>query len=375
MKKKIIRISTVPLSLDLLLKGQLKKLSESYEVIAVSSPGEGLKVVAQREGVQTRAISMERRISPFKDIISLFNLIQLFRKEKPWMVHSLTPKAGLLAMTAAWLCRIPVRIHLFTGLVFPTTKGFKKRILIITDKITCLFATHIQPEGKGVQQDLIRYNITKKPLNIIGNGNINGIDLSYFNRSLDVMKEANKIRKEDLTTFCFVGRLVGDKGIRELIESFQLLYNENKNVRLLLIGSEEPEYDPLPSKILEIIKQHPAINWEGWQSYIRPYLAASDVFVFPSYREGFPNVVIQAGAMELPCIVTNINGCNEIIKNGINGIIIPSKDIDALYQSMKITSDSKIRQTMASNARNMIAERYEQQYVWRKLEEWYKTLE
>lgn len=375
MKKKIIRISTVPLSLDLLLKGQLKKLSESYEVIAVSSPGEGLKVVAQREGVQTRAISMERRISPFKDIISLFNLIQLFRKEKPWMVHSLTPKAGLLAMTAAWLCRIPVRIHLFTGLVFPTTKGFKKRILIITDKITCLFATHIQPEGKGVQQDLIRYNITKKPLNIIGNGNINGIDLSYFNRSLDVMKEANKIRKEDLTTFCFVGRLVGDKGIRELIESFQLLYNENKNVRLLLIGSEEPEYDPLPSKILEIIKQHPAINWEGWQSDIRPYLAASDVFVFPSYREGFPNVVIQAGAMELPCIVTNINGCNEIIKNGINGIIIPSKDIDALYQSMKITSDSKIRQTMASNARNMIAERYEQQYVWRKLEEWYKTLE
>lgn len=375
MKKKIIRISTVPLSLDLLLKGQLKKLSESYEVIAVSSPGEGLKVVAQREGIQTRAISMERRISPFKDIISLFNLIQLFRKEKPWMVHSLTPKAGLLAMTAAWLCRIPVRIHLFTGLVFPTTKGFKKRILIITDKITCLFATHIQPEGKGVQQDLIRYNITKKPLNIIGNGNINGIDLSYFNRSLDVMKEANKIRKEDLTTFCFVGRLVGDKGIRELIESFQLLYNENKNVRLLLIGSEEPEYDPLPSKILEIIKQHPAINWEGWQSDIRPYLAASDVFVFPSYREGFPNVVIQAGAMELPCIVTNINGCNEIIKNGINGIIIPSKDIDALYQSMKITSDSKIRQTMASNARNMIAERYEQQYVWRKLEEWYKTLE
>ncbi len=375
MKKKIIRISTVPLSLDLLLKGQLKKLSESYEVIAVSSPGEELKVVAQREGVQTRAISMERRISPFKDIISLFNLIQLFRKEKPWMVHSLTPKAGLLAMTAAWLCRIPVRIHLFTGLVFPTTKGLKKRILIITDKITCLFATHIQPEGKGVQQDLIRYNITKKPLNIIGNGNINGIDLSYFNRSLDVMKEANKIRKEDLTTFCFVGRLVGDKGIRELIESFQLLYNENKNVRLLLIGSEEPEYDPLPSKILEIIKQHPAINWEGWQSDIRPYLAASDVFVFPSYREGFPNVVIQAGAMELPCIVTNINGCNEIIKNGINGIIIPSKDIDALYQSMKITSDSKIRQTMASNARNMIAERYEQQYVWRKLEEWYKTLE
>ncbi len=375
MKKKIIRISTVPLSLDLLLKGQLKKLSESYEVIAVSSPGEGLKVVAQREGVQTRAISMERRISPFKDIISLFNLIQLFRKEKPWMVHSLTPKAGLLAMTAAWLCRIPVRIHLFTGLVFPTTKGFKKRILIITDKITCLFATHIQPEGKGVQQDLIRYNITKKPLNIIGNGNINGIDLSYVNRALDVRKEANKIRKEDLTTFCFVGRLVGDKGIRELIESFQLLYNENKNVRLLLIGSEEPEYDPLPSKILEIIKQHPAINWEGWQSDIRPYLAASDVFVFPSYREGFPNVVIQAGAMELPCIVTNINGCNEIIKNGINGIIIPSKDIDALYQSMKITSDSKIRQTMASNARNMIAERYEQQYVWRKLEEWYKTLE
>lgn len=374
MKRKIIRIATVPLSLDILLKGQLERLSKDYEVLAVSSPGKELEHVAQREGVRTQAISMERRIAPFKDIVSLIKLILLFRKEKPWMVHSLTPKAGLLAMTAAWFCHIPVRIHLFTGLVFPTATGLKKRLLITTDRITCLFATHIQPEGKGVQNDLVRYNITKKPLNIIGNGNINGIDLSYFSRTTDVMKKANEMREEELITFSFVGRLVGDKGIRELIESFLQLYNINKKIRLLLVGPEESEYDPLPTATWDIINQHPAINWVGWQSDVRPYLAASDVFVFPSYREGFPNVVLQAGAMGLPCIVTDINGSNEIIKDGVNGIIIPTANSVILFQAMKTITDSEIRQSLAHNARRMIAERYEQQFLWNKLEEWYQSL-
>ena len=216
MKKKSIRISTIPLSLDVLLQGQLRMLSEHYEVVGVSSPGEELDKVAQREGIRTIAVPMERKISPFKDLVSLFRLIRLFHREKPWMVHSLTPKAGLLAMTAAWICRVPVRIHMFTGLVFPTTTGLKQKILMATDSITCACATNILPEGKGVKKDLEHFRITSKPLQIIGNGNINGIDLEFFDRTPEVLEQAEKYRKEEVVTFCFVGRIVRDKGMNEL---------------------------------------------------------------------------------------------------------------------------------------------------------------
>ena len=172
MKRKIIRIATVPQSLDLLLRGQLKMLSETYEVVAVSSPGQNLDEVARREGVRTVAVPMERHIAPLKDLVSLFRLIRLFRKEKPWMVHSITPKAGLLAMMAACICGVPVRIHMFTGLVFPTSKGLKRRILMTTDRLTCACATLVNPEGQGVKRDLERFHITSKPMRIIGNGRL-----------------------------------------------------------------------------------------------------------------------------------------------------------------------------------------------------------
>ena len=375
MKKKVIRISTIPMSLDLLLQGQLRMLSEAYEVLAVSSPGEELEKVGKREGVRTHAVAMERRISPFKDLVSLYHLIRLFRKEKPWMVHSLTPKAGLLSMIAAWVCRVPVRMHLFTGLVFPTATGLKQKLLITTDRITCFCATHIQPEGKGVKKDLERFHITSKPLHIIGNGNINGIDLTYFDRTPEVMEEAKKYRKDGCITFCFVGRIVGDKGMNELIAAFDKLYIGSETpVRLLLVGSFEEELDAVLPTTRRIIESHPGIVWTGWQQDIRPYLAASDVFVFPSYREGFPNVVLQAGAMGLPCIVTDINGCNEIIEEGANGCIIPPKNMEALLDAMKKMQEADYRNPLAAHARPSIL-RYERKALWKELMKTYRLLE
>ena len=374
MKKKIIRISTVPISLDLLLKGQLKMLAEEWEVVAVSSPGKELERVAIREGVRTVAVPMERKISPIKDIISLFRLVKLFHKEKPTMVHSLTPKAGLLAMIAAWLCRVPVRIHTFTGLVFPTAKGIKQKILIATDRLTCRCATFINPEGEGVKRDLTKYHITEKPLNIIGNGNISGIDLETFSRSEKIMDAAEKIRKEGLTTFCFVGRIVSDKGINELVAAFDELHEKYPATRLLLVGTLE-DSDPLKQETLVAINNNQAIEFAGWQTDIRPYLAASDIFVFPSYREGFPNVVLQAGAMGLPAIVTDINGSNEIIKEGVNGTIIEPRDKEQLKNAMeRVLTDEKLRKKFASNARAIIASRYEQKKMWEALRAIYRSL-
>ena len=375
MKKKSIRISTIPLSLDVLLQGQLRMLSEHYEVVGVSSPGEELDKVAQREGIRTIAVPMERKISPFKDLVSLFRLIRLFHREKPWMVHSLTPKAGLLAMTAAWICRVPVRIHMFTGLVFPTTTGLKQKILMATDSITCACATNVLPEGKGVKKDLEHFRITSKPLQIIGNGNINGIDLEYFDRTPEVLELAEKYRKEEVVTFCFVGRIVRDKGMNELVAAFQRLHQAYPNTRLVLVGPFEEKLDPVLPETRQAIEQQAAIEWMGWQNDIRPFLAASEVFVFPSYREGFPNVVLQAGAMGLPSIVTDINGSSEIISEGVNGFIIPSQNEEALYKAMEKLLDTEERRKLAQQARPQIANRYERKALWKELLKFYRSLE
>lgn len=374
--KKLIRISTVPTSLNVFLKGFLKELSEKYEVVAVSSPEEELAQIGEREGVRTVAVAMERHISILKDVVSLYRLIVLFARERPYMVHSITPKAGLLAMLAAWFTRVPVRIHTFTGLVFPTSTGVKRQILILMDRIICGCATYINPEGRGVAADLKQYGITRKPLHIIANGNVRGVDMRWYSRTEEVVKQSEYICENDCFTFCFVGRLVGDKGINELIQAFTRLSDIYPKIRLLLVGGSEDSLDPLQEDTLAKIRTNGRIVSVGSQRDVRPYLAASDAFVFPSYREGFPNVVLEAGAMGLACIVTDINGSNEIIIPGENGEIIPPRDENALYNKMKewVEQPEKVA-SMAAKSRELVAGRYEQKMVWEALLEEYKRLE
>lgn len=368
---KLIRTSTIPSSLNTFCKGLLKELSEEgYEVIAVSSPGEKLEEVAQREGIRTIAVPMERRISPLKDIKSLWQMIKVFRREKPDMVHSITPKAGLLSMIAGWICRVPVRLHTFTGLVFPTSTGLTQKILIFTDRLTCACATHIVPEGEGVKSDLKKFHITQKPLKVLGYGNIRGIDLDYFNPELFPEKKS-----ENTFTFIFIGRLVRDKGINELIPAFKKLNAERPNTRLILVGVQEPHLDPLLPETIAEIESNPAIEAVGRQNDVRPWLAQSDSLVFPSYREGFPNVVIEAGAMGLPSIVTDINGAREIIIEGKNGTIIPPRDSDAIYKAMvKFIENPDLVEKYARNARPLIASRFEQGFVRQCLKDYYKEI-
>ena len=385
MKNKLFRISTVPMSLNYLLKGQLRYLNQYFEVVAVSGNDAHLQEVAQREEVRVVPLPMERTISPLKDLHALWQLYCLFRKERPQIVHSITPKAGLLSMLAAKLAGVPIRMHTFTGLIFPSKQGSMQQLLIAMDRLLCWAATHIYPEGYGVKNDLISYKITSKPLQVIANGNVNGIDLDYF--SLGQVSEADKtflkqqlgIKESDFI-FVFVGRLVGDKGINELVEAFEgLLGIRDKGqvpkVKLLLVGPFENELDPLQTETLNVIETHPNIISVGFQADVRPYFAISDCLVFPSYREGFSNVVMQAGAMGLPSIVTDINGCNEIIVDGENGIIIPSKNTFALKYAMEqMMQDSVLFQKLKQNARPMIQSRYEQQVVWEALFMEYQTL-
>ncbi len=375
-RKKILRACTVPQSIGFVV-GMIPDLTKEYEVGVLSSPGEEWAMLDKYgDAVKRLEVPMERHISPLRDLRSLWRLIRVFRRERPDMVHSMTPKAGLLCMLAAWITRVPVRVHMFTGLVFPTATGLKRRILMATDRLTCACATHVLPEGEGVKRDLLNNGITRKPIKVLGYGNCRGIDLDRFDPTLsEVQAEAAKLRKPEVFTFIAIGRLVGDKGINELVAAFSRLNRELPATRLILVGPQEKELDPLSPATLSEIESNPAIEAVGNQADVRPWLAAADCHVLASYREGFPNVVIEAGAMGLPQIVTDINGANEIIVEGKNGTIVPPRDSDALYQAMKrMINDPDWRPQLGANARQMIASRYEQGYVRRCLYDFYKEI-
>ena len=366
---KIIRSSTVPQSLNSFCRGILKELSQRYEVVAVSSPGQVLDEVGRREGVRTIGVPMERHISLLNDLKSLWRMWRVLRKERPDMIHSMTPKAGLMSMVGGWLAGVPVRVHTFTGLVWPTATGLKRRVLMATDWLTCACATHIIPEGEGVKNDLLKHHITRKPLKVLGYGNVRGIDLDHYNPA------TFKKESHDGFTFLFVGRIVRDKGINELVTAFDRLHKEYADTHLVLIGPNEDDLDPVLPSTQERINRGDGIEAVGKQSDVRPFYAQADALVFPSYREGFPNVVIEAGAMGLPSIVTDINGSREIIIDGKNGIIVPSKDEEALYQAMKrFVEHPEEVATMAENARPLIASRYEQGYVRQCLYDFYHVI-
>ena len=203
---KLVRVTTVPTTMRSFCRGLFRELQEQdgYEVVAVSSPGKELDEIALNEGVRVVAVPMERHIAPLKDLVSLWRMWRVMRREKPDMVHSMTPKAGLVTMIAAWLARVPVRIHTFTGLVFPTSTGLKRRVLMATDWLTCACATHVIPEGEGVKHDLLANGITRKDIRVLGYGNIRGVDLEYWSEPAVTRFDASQPFR-----FVFVGRLVG----------------------------------------------------------------------------------------------------------------------------------------------------------------------
>lgn len=370
-KTKIIRASTVSLSIGFFRDIMIRMRENGYDMVALSSPGTHLTKLNEDDGFRTIAVPMDRHISPIHDLKSLINLIRVFLKEKPQVIHSITPKAGLLCMIAAWLTRVPIRIHTFTGLVWPTAKGMQRKILMLTDWLTCACATHIIPEGQGVMNDL-QSHITKKPMRVLGYGNVMGIDLARFNPDRFCGNKDNRT-----FTYLFVGRIVSAKGINELIWAFSKLHKEYSDIRLWLVGDFESELDPLNYETEKEISTNRDIVTKGplyGDDLIMAYNDA-DCFVMPSYREGFPNSVIEAGAMGLPQVVTDINGSREIVTDGENGLIVPSMDREALYKAMKsLYEDATLRERLSSNARRMIESRFERNFVQQCQIEFYEEL-
>lgn len=383
MKKKVIRVTTVPVSFTTLLKGQLKFMANYFEMIGISSSGTNnqLDKFSSDENVRTIPIEMTRKITPIQDFKALLKLYFLFRTEKPFLVHSHTPKAGTLSMIAAKFAGVPNRLHTIAGLPLVESKGIKRVILNFVEKITYGCATRILPNSFGLSEIIIDNKFThKEKLSIIANGSSNGIDTSFFNPNLysgeekKHLRENLKIKTNDFI-YIFVGRLVTDKGINELICAFQKINTEYPETKLLLVGDYETDLDPLLPNTLNQITENTNIIQTGWVDDVRPYLSISNVLVFPSYREGFPNVVMQSGAMELPSIVTDINGCNEIIKDKVTGLIIPVKDQTATYDAMKAILDLTDKgKSLGINSRKNIVSKYERSLIWEALLKEYNSL-
>jgi len=370
-KKTLVRITTVPLSLEKLLTGQLHFMSSFYNVIAVSSDVKRLEKYGEQEKVAVFPIEMTRQITPVKDILAVLKLYFFLKKTKPFIVHTHTPKAGIVGMLASKLAGVPNRLHTVAGMPLLEQTGLKRKILDIVEKLTYSCATNVYPNSFKMKDIIIEnaYCPTSK-LKVLGNGSSNGIDTSYFDEShfseedKDSLKSELGILPTDFV-FVFVGRIVADKGINELIAAFIDLQKIRKEVKLLLVGPFEQELDPLNEKTMNHIKTNTSIYSVGYQLDVRPYFAIANSLVFPSYREGFPNVVMQAGAMGLPCIVTDINGCNEIIENQKNGCIIPVKNQKTIYESMiNFIDDKKQFFEIQQNARPMIMSRFDQQFMW-----------
>lgn len=381
-KKKLVRITTVPLSLDKILDGQLSFMNNHYEVIAVSSEKEYLIRCAKNEGVRFKHIEMTRKITPIKDFISLIKLISFLKKERPLIIHSHTPKAGILAMLASKITNIPIRLHTVAGLPLMEEKGNKKKMLELIEKLTYSFSTFVFTNSNGLYKYIIENNyVSKNKLKVIGNGSSNGVDVNYFSPTSVSEKEKEKLKLslgilENDFTFVFVGRIVADKGINELINAFDTISFQNNAIKLLLVGEQESHLDPLNENTLKLISSNKNIIKTGFQKDIRPFLAVSDALVFPSYREGFPNVIMQAGAMELPVIATNINGCNEIIINEKNGVLIELKNNGAIVKAMvRLIEDEAFYKNLKSNARSMIVSRFERKVICEKILYEYKEME
>lgn len=365
-------MTTVPLSLDKLLAGQPKYMKEhDFDVYMISSWDERVPLLEKRENSKFITVNMNRAISPLRDIISLFKLIIVLHKLKPQIVHTHTPKAGLLGMLAAWLVKVPVRLHTVAGLPLMETKGFKRKILERVEWLTYRCALKVYPNSKNLQNFIVESKFCRpEKLKVIGNGSSNGIDVNYFKINSEIQEEAEKLKskfaiKEENFVFVFVGRMVKDKGIEELTHAFSQLNKIYPHLRLLLVGPMEPELDPLSDACLSLINGNVNIISAGFQNDVRPYLAISHALAFPSYREGFPNVPMQAGCFNLPSIVTDINGCNEIIQDKVNGLIIPVKNTEALKNAMDlIIADEALYLRLKENARRLIVENYDQKRMW-----------
>lgn len=381
-KAKILRITTVAGTMNVNLKGQLKFINQHFEVIGATAPFFNyFDEIAEREGVKLYKVDLTRKITLLRDLVALFKLIFIIIKEKPDIIHTQTPKANLIGMMAGFICFTKVRMLSINGMPAYKEVGIKGKLLKLIDKISYRMATHIYPNSKGLFEHYSKWQMVNSKLGFIGYGSSNGIDFDYYNPQSISSEQLNKLRletgiKTEHFVFSFMGRVVNDKGIKELVDAFLSFCDKDdySNCRLLIIGPVRESDDPIPKQYQDLLANHPKICHVGLQRDVRPYLLLSNVFTFPSHREGLPGSLMQAGAMGLPLIASDIIGNREIIEQ-TEGLLFPVENVEKLTLAMQdLFNDLENRRKMVLSIREKMKLIYDQKYYWNKLKSEYNRI-
>lgn len=375
--RKFFITTTVPITLSF-FEGQCKALSTMYDVCAISSPDKALVRFVEKEGIRYKSLRMEREISLLNDVIALMRWIWLLLLDRPYVVHANTPKASLLAMIASWLTFRPVRIYMCHGLRYQGCIGLKRKVLIMMEKITCFCANQVICVSKGVQEQFEEDGICSlKKSRVILHGSANGVDTDYFDSALVdafAIKSQYNLTDKDFTCI-FVGRMVKDKGVEELVEATKRLHDEGFPIKLLFVGGREEKLDSLSEQTESILDANDYFIECGRQSDVRPFIKASQLLILPSYREGFGQVLVEANAMGVPVVASNIVGCKNVVAEGINGLLCEPRNSQSLYETMvKLIRNEVLYNKIKEHCRAYTITHFDRKMVAKAYIDFYKSL-
>jgi glycosyltransferase involved in cell wall biosynthesis len=370
------------MALRYLLPGQMQFMKQNgFDVLMISANGPELNEVIANEGCRHMVVPMTRKITPLQDLKCLIQLIRIFKKEKPDIVHSHTPKAGLLGMLAAKFCGIKVRIHTVAGMPLMVEKGFKLKLLSCIEKLTYRAANQVWPNSYSLYQYIEAHGFTSaKKLHIINKGSTNGINISRFNKNVLDEKIVQQIKASIQYSDAFIyllciGRLVADKGIVELVQVYTAIQKQQPHVKLILVGDFESSLDPLPKEILQQIQDHPGIIHIKWTQQVEYFMHITHLFVFPSHREGFPNVLLQAGAMQLPIICSRIPGNIDIVTHQQTGLIFERANEAMMQEQIEYALTHRQQMAeMAAQLQQIVTSDYRRENIWKNILATYNSL-
>jgi glycosyltransferase involved in cell wall biosynthesis len=377
----VLHVTTVPMSLTF-LRGQVGFMKRrGLRIRATSSPGAELWAFGCDEDVPVDSVEMPRSITPMRDLSALARLFGILRKTRPAIVHAHTPKAGLLGMIAATLAGVPVRIYHMRGLPLMSATGWKRRLLWSTEWLTCRLAHEVLCVSHSLRREALREKLTApSKITVLAGGSGNGVDAADRFHPERVGSNARGATREELgipstaTVIGFVGRIVRDKGVIELTRAWESIREDFPEAHLLLVGPFESQ-DPVPVEIETVLRGDTRVHLRGMDWNTPPLYAAMDVVVLPTYREGFPNVPLEAAAMELPVVATEVPGCTDAVQRDVTGTLVPARDADALARAIvRYLEDPELRQTHGNRGRSRVLQEFSQPVIWEALYRKYVTL-
>lgn len=378
----IAHITTVPTSLRF-LTGQVGHMrSAGFQICAVSSPGSDLGRFADEEKMPTHAVAMPRRISPVQDIVAILRLCQIFRQTRPQIVHSHTPKGGLLGIIAAWLCRVPVRIYHMRGLPMTSKSGLKRLLLKWTERVSCSLSHEVLCVSHSLRDVAVAERLCPaRKIRVLAHGSGQGVDAAgRFNPGqADVQDGGRRLRRileipDSALVLGFVGRIVRDKGVHELVAAWRQLRTEFPSLHLLIVGHFESE-DPIGRDAEQALGGDERVHLLGFLEDMPCLYANLDVLVLPTYREGFPNVLLEAAAMEVPAVATKVPGCFDAIEDGATGTLVPARDAEALAAAVsRYLVDPELRQRHGRAGRQRVLRDFRPEVIWEAIYQEYVRL-